>query len=703
MLQNLKIRTKIILVSVISMIVLTVLFTINIVTAYNKHFQEHLQELRIEAYEKKKEELQNYADMAYGVVEGYYKKAKQSPKKLKLLQAEALDAIKHMRYGKNGYFWINNMDNKMLMHPIKPEYDGHYFVNTPKVPFVELGTQKLKETQKQKVFIEYSFYTPATKKYSHKLSIVQHFKPWHWVIGTGAYTDYLDQKIEQEKEIAQAELQKQIQNTLIMSFVVLIFLVLIMVKIMQRIIIEPLEEFQEGLNQFFHYLDDDKTKVEEFKIHSNDEIGLMAQKTNKAIATAMKTHHELLDLRKQLERSLDKTQKDFDTITKSTNESLEYGALIQNSILPETSEIAKIFTDCFILDIQKEQIRSSFYLFEEIKPNEYVYIVLDFKERGISGVFINMLLNAIVKQALTQLKYEQKEVSTAEVLEYLNQNMEHSKKGFEASIFYYNKNQNIIRYSSSNTPLYFYQNGSVEKLGVNHHSLGIDKSVTYSEETIQIGEYIELYLSTQTLERYIDFEHFESVFQIDKELFKEHLSTEVDEDIIVCGFEIDNKPKIIIEYEGEFIQSLVNVYMEVIEDKIDNMGLMSNISTNFVEQYQNILNYGKSRDIENNEVTPFGSIVLQQNADGSYSIETKNIVTLADKEKIEPKLIEIQSLDKDGIKKRYRELRRSGKNTHQKGGGIGFYEIAKRCTKVEYSFTQINEDRFEFRFVSYIG
>ena len=70
--------------------------------------------------------------------------------------------------------------------------------------------------------------------------------------------------------------------------------------------------------------------------------------------------------------------------------------------------------------------------------------------------------------------------------------------------------------------------------------------------------------------------------------------------------------------------------------------------------------------------------------------------------KIEPKPLEIQSLDKNGIRKRYRELRKSGANTHEKGGGIGFYEIAKRCNKIEYSFTQINENRFEFIFVSFI-
>ena len=49
---------------------------------------------------------------------------------------------------------------------------------------------------------------------------------------------------------------------------------------------------------------------------------------------------------------------------------------------------------------------------------------------------------------------------------------------------------------------------------------------------------------------------------------------------------------------------------------------------------------------------------------------------------------EIQSLDKAGIKKRYRELRRSGENTHKKGGGVGFYEIAKVVDEINFEFEE---------------
>ena len=67
-------------------------------------------------------------------------------------------------------------------------------------------------------------------------------------------------------------------------------------------------------------------------------------------------------------------------------------------------------------------------------------------------------------------------------------------------------------------------------------------------------------------------------------------------------------------------------------------------------------------------------------------------------QKIETKLLEIIDMDKESLKKRYRELRKSGVNTHEKGAGIGIYEIAKLAKEVSYKFDKINDDKYYFYF-----
>ncbi|MBD3841673.1 MAG: hypothetical protein IE909_07280 [Campylobacterales bacterium] len=126
------------------------------------------------------------------------------------------------------------------------------------------------------------------------------------------------------------------------------------------------------------------------------------------------------------------------------------------------------------------------------------------------------------------------------------------------------------------------------------------------------------------------------------------------------------------------------------------MGVSNNIFTIFIELAQNMMNYSKSADQNDTTIKPEGLIVVSKFEDKTYHVHSQNIVSKADKEKLEAKLLEISTLDADGIKKRYKELRRSGKETHGKGGGIGLYEIAKRCDNLFYEFKKINDERYYF-------
>ncbi|MFA6137675.1 MAG: SiaB family protein kinase [Sulfurimonas sp.] len=163
---------------------------------------------------------------------------------------------------------------------------------------------------------------------------------------------------------------------------------------------------------------------------------------------------------------------------------------------------------------------------------------------------------------------------------------------------------------------------------------------------------------------------------------------------------IDKDGIIFLSYGGFLSQALISGMTEALEKEAEyneiSMGDSSNIFTIFIELSQNIMNYSKTANVNDTSCRPQGLILVSKSIDGNYHIHSQNIVSLQDKEKIEPKLLEIQSLDRDGIKARYRELRKSGKDSHGKGGGIGFYEIAKRCDAIEYEFKQINEDKFYF-------
>ena len=159
---------------------------------------------------------------------------------------------------------------------------------------------------------------------------------------------------------------------------------------------------------------------------------------------------------------------------------------------------------------------------------------------------------------------------------------------------------------------------------------------------------------------------------------------------------------VFLTYGGFLTQSLIVGMTEALEKESENeelsMKIANNIFTIFIELSQNMMNYSKKLSKDEEGFDPKGMIVVGKNKSGNYYIMSRNIVDINDKNKIEPKLKTIKECDLSEIKKLYREARKSGKDTHHKGGGIGFYEIAKRASSIEYDFVPINEKKFYFVF-----
>jgi hypothetical protein len=163
---------------------------------------------------------------------------------------------------------------------------------------------------------------------------------------------------------------------------------------------------------------------------------------------------------------------------------------------------------------------------------------------------------------------------------------------------------------------------------------------------------------------------------------------------------------VFLTYGGFLTQSLISGMTEALEKEAQgsniSLKVSGNIFTIFIELAQNMMNYSKK--VENGGFDPKGLILVGKTSDGDYYILSQNIVDKNDKAKMEPKLEITQKSSKDELKKLYREARKSGKDTHSKGGGIGFYEIGRRCNSIEYEFKAIpqDEDKFYFKFKAVI-
>lgn len=165
---------------------------------------------------------------------------------------------------------------------------------------------------------------------------------------------------------------------------------------------------------------------------------------------------------------------------------------------------------------------------------------------------------------------------------------------------------------------------------------------------------------------------------------------------------------VFLTYAGFLSQTLIAGMTDALEREAEHGGLGATESTNiftiFIEMAQNIMNYAKSQHSGGVKHKPEGIIIVGKCDDQScYYVQSQNTIDAHDQVKIKTKLDEIVTLDTEALKKRYRELRRSGRDSHEKGGGIGFYEIAKRCQRIEYDFLPVEQDRYAFQFKAVIA
>jgi len=166
---------------------------------------------------------------------------------------------------------------------------------------------------------------------------------------------------------------------------------------------------------------------------------------------------------------------------------------------------------------------------------------------------------------------------------------------------------------------------------------------------------------------------------------------------------LDDSGVVFLSYGGMLTQELISNMTEALEKETEknNIGISAstNLFTIFVELSQNMMNYSKCKNVCEEEFDPKGLVLVGYNKDdNSYYVLSRNIINAVDKDKILPKLEEIQSMGRDEVKKKYRELRRSGLDKHNKGAGIGFLEISKRCDNIDFTFKKINENKYQFMF-----
>lgn len=144
-------------------------------------------------YADRQERVEQLVELPYGILAHFHSLETQGALGREEAQKQAILMIRQLRFDRDNYFWLNDLQKVMVLHPAKPELEGTDLsgLKDPagKAIFIEF-TDTVRRNGAG--FVGYHWPRPGSEVPAEKISYVRGFEPWGWVVGTGVYIDDID-------------------------------------------------------------------------------------------------------------------------------------------------------------------------------------------------------------------------------------------------------------------------------------------------------------------------------------------------------------------------------------------------------------------------------------------------------------------------------------------------------------------------------
>jgi len=169
---------------------------ITIVIAFTLVLTWMFTKFRTNTYEAKAVKTRHLVETAWSVLDHFDKQAKAGVLSEENAKKAAVAVIKSLRYDREEYFWINDLEPRMIMHPFTPELNGQNIGDRQDPNGKRLFTEMVDVCRSSgEGFVNYMWPKPGQTEASPKISFVKLFSAWGWIIGSGIYIDDVEAEV----------------------------------------------------------------------------------------------------------------------------------------------------------------------------------------------------------------------------------------------------------------------------------------------------------------------------------------------------------------------------------------------------------------------------------------------------------------------------------------------------------------------------
>lgn len=246
-----------------------------------------LQTLEGEIRDEFDQKIKEQVDSAVSVLQSVYNAHLQGVYTKEEAEKIGLETLRNMRYGDDGYFWADKTDGTCVVL-LGKDTEGTNRADAKDAegfPFI----QAIKEqAMNGGGYTDFVFPRPGETEALPKRGYSAYFAPFDLVLGTGNYTDFIDNYIAEEKTIVEAGIRESIIGLLIIILICVVVSCSLGVYIVLGIV-RPIGK----LNRVTQALAEGNLDAE-VDLDSNDEIGQLS-KSMGILIERLKTYIQYID------------------------------------------------------------------------------------------------------------------------------------------------------------------------------------------------------------------------------------------------------------------------------------------------------------------------------------------------------------------------------------------------------------------------
>lgn len=321
--NNIKVRTKLVIVMVIALIALALCAVISN-TSLSGLGDNALDIIENDMRSSYDEQIKAQVDNVISLCQSIYNRYEKGEYTLDEAEKLAADQIRDLRYGNNGYFWVDTYDgtNVVLLGNDTEGTNRMDAVDTNGFAYMQAIISAGR--QENGGFTDYVFPREGETESSPKRAYSKAFEPFGWVLGTGNYTDDIDEDVLGVKnEFSSYESNSRmaiIGIAVVMEVILILVLTLITVSIVKPLkkSLAHIEEIAQG--DFSKEFEQDLLKRKDDFGQLADSLEKMRSEMNELIGEVKSEALEITGMVQEIDTSLQALDDQIENVSATTEE-----------------------------------------------------------------------------------------------------------------------------------------------------------------------------------------------------------------------------------------------------------------------------------------------------------------------------------------------------------------------------------------------